>query len=536
MKFNFLLTLTLFISVASFSQNNQKVLFTIDDDPVYTDEFVTVYKKNQNLIVDSSKNDVESYLELFVAYKLKVQQAKELKLDTLQEFKNELKQYKSKLVSPYLKDEEVTDKLVHEVYDRLQKEVNVSHILIFLKPEATPKDTLEAYNKLIEARNLILAGDDFSTIAKQYSQDQSVAQNGGEIGYFSAMQMVYPFENVAFSTPIDDVSMPFRTKFGYHILIVNDIRISKGEVEVAHIMLKKGSVNAEQRIDSIYTILEEDSNKFERLANELSEDRASANNGGKLNKFRASQMVEDFSNVAFSLETVGEISKPFQTQYGWHIIKLIQKYPLESFEVMEEGLKQKVENEERSNLISKSVVDRLLKEYNVVVFNESLNQFKVDDWKLHPEKFQKTLIQIEDEEIKQDKFIAFLKTAKNTPVEIAFKGFEQREVLKYFTDNIELTNEEFAATYKEFKEGMLLFEMLEKQIWEKSKDSIGLSNYYNDFKSEKYTNKDLENNRGSIISDYQTYLEKEWVKELQEKYKVKFNKGQKKYIFEAKLD
>jgi len=536
MKFNFLLILTLFISVASFSQNNQEVLFTIDDDPVYTDEFITVYKKNQNLIVESPENGVESYLELFVAYKLKVQQAKELELDTLQKFKNELKQYKNKLVVPYLTDEAVTDSLVHEAYERLQKEVNASHILILLKPEATAKDTLEAYNKLIEARNLILAGDDFSVVAKQYSQDKSVVQNGGKIGYFSAMQMVYPFENMAYSTPVGEVSLPFRTKFGYHILKVNDIRISRGEVEVAHIMLKKGSVNAEQRMDSIYNALEKDPTTFEDLANKLSDDRANANNGGKLKRFGGSQMIEEFSTVAFSLENAGDISKPFQTQYGWHIIKLLQKYPLESFEVLEDELTRKVESDDRSNLISKSIVDRLKVDYNVIVVEESLNQFKTDDWKLHPENFQKALIQIEDEKINQEKFITFLKRAKNTPVDIAFKGFEQKEILRYYTDNIELTNEEFAATYKEFEEGMLLFEMLEKQVWEKSKDSIGLANYYKSFKTEKYPNKKLENNRGAVISDYQTYLEEEWVKELQEKYKVKFNRAQKKYIFEAKLD
>lgn len=534
MKFKFLLFFAIIGCLQSFAQNSQKVLFTVDDEIVYSDEFLAVYNKNHGLIADSEQDDIESYLDLYVAYKLKVKEAKELKLDTFQKFKNELSQYKRSLVAPYLRDESVTDKLVVEAYDRMKLEVNASHILMFVKPDAAPQDTIAAYNKIAEARAKIIAGESFETIAKQYSQDQSVSQNGGKLGYFSVMQMVYPFENAAYTTPIGEVSMPFRTKFGFHILKVNDIRVSKGEVEVAHIMVNNATTNAQQKIDSIYNLLETKNGNFEELAKELSDDRASAPNGGKLKKFKSGQMLDEFADIAFSLTEVGDISKPFQTKYGWHIIKLIQKYPIQSFDLIKEDLLVQVEKEERAHLIAQSVIDRLYKDYKVVVIEESYKQFTVnEDWKTQPEKFNHTILKIDEKSIPQTKFMTFLKTVKQTPVEKAFPAFKDQELIRYYTDNIELSNKEFAATFKEFKEGMLLFEMLEKQVWEKSKDSVGLDNYYKTFKSEKYKDKDLENNRGVIISDYQTYLEKEWIKELEQKYTVKINKSEKKYLINS---
>ena len=367
MKLKYLLITCFFMVVKTYSQNTQKVLFSINNEPVYSQEFLDIYKKNLNLIPDSESNSIESYLKLYVDFKLKVKEAKDLGLDTVSKFKNELNQYKNNLVLPYLKDEELTIKLVEEAYERLNKEVNVSHILLFLKPESSSADTLKTYNRLLEARNFILKGDNFSEIAKKYSEDPSVLQNGGEIGYFTAFQMVYPFENVAFTTKVNEVSMPFKTKFGYHILKVNDIRNSKGEVEVAHIMLKNDNVNTKQRIDSIYEVLKNGKINFFELAQKISEDKASAVKGGRLEKFGTGKMVEDFANVAFEMQLEGDISKPFKTQFGWHIIKLMKKYPIESYFDIQEKLIEQVKKDERSNLIGKSVIDKLFAQYKIVV-------------------------------------------------------------------------------------------------------------------------------------------------------------------------
>jgi len=533
MKFKYLFLTLFFIGFEVFSQENQNILFTIDGEPYYSQEFLTVYKKNLQLVTDS-KSDLDSYLKLFIDYKLKVKKGKSIGLDTLQKFKNELKQYKNNLVLPYLKDKEVTNKLIKEAYDRLKKEVNVSHILIFLKPEASPKDTLLAYNALIEARNLILEGNDFAEIAKKYSKDPTVEQNGGSIGYFTALQMVYPFENMAYKTPVNEVSIPFRTKFGFHILKVNAIRESVGEVEVAHIMFKNDNLEAKRKIDSVYNVLLTNKSDFYELAKKISEDRASGMKGGKLAKFGSGAMIEDFSKVSFSLKNEGDISKPFKTQFGWHIVKLIKKYPIESLEKMRAKLKQEVEKDERSNLISKAVINKLLHQYTITVNEAALQQFFTEDWKNNSENFQQNLISINNKNILQNKFITYLKTVVNMPLNEAFIAFKEKEVLEYYKENIEYSNPEFATTYKEFHEGLLLFDLLEKEVWEKAKDSIGLQNYFNS-NSKKYKSNELKNIKGEVISDYQNYLETLFSKQLRDKYTVKINSSEKKRLKKLKI-
>jgi len=535
MKLKLIITFAFFLGAIAYSQNSNKILFTIDNEPYYSSEFLTVYNKNLNVVPDSKDNTIENYLQLFVDYKLKVKNAKEIGLDTVKSYIDELKQYKNSLVLPYLADKEVTDKLVKEAYERMKIQIDASHILIFVDEDAKPADTLTAYNKLVEARNLIVNGQDFEVVAKQFSQDPSAAQNGGKLGYFSVLQMVYPFENAAYLTAVGEVSMPFRTKFGYHIVKVNDIKESQGEVEVAHIMFKNKSGEISKKVDSIYQLVLKNPTDFEMLAQKFSDDNSSAPNGGRLKKFNYGQMIEDFADVAFSLQNVGAISKPFQTAYGWHIVKLLNKYPLESFEALEPKLTQQVESDERSKLIGKSVVNRLLKEYNVEVYNDALNQFKTDDWKQNPEKFDKKLLKIQDLEIYQNQFIKYLNSGNKQTLEVAFKAFEEENVINYYKENIQFTNKEFAATYKEFEEGLLLFAMLEKQVWDKSKDSIGLQNFYESNKNSKYLDKDLEANKGLVISDYQNYLEKQWVQGLHQKYQVEFVEREKKRLFKENL-
>jgi peptidyl-prolyl cis-trans isomerase SurA len=220
------------------AQNKKdKVLLTIENKPVYVSEFLRVYNKNKEVVSQENKKDINEYLDLFINYKLKLRQAYDLKLDTVPSYIKEFTKYKEQLIEPFLKDRNVTDNLVREAYDRMKQEVKASHILVKLDAHALPKDTLKAYNKLIEAREKILKGADFEVVAKEYSEDPSAKKNGGDLGYFTAFSMVYRFENAAYTTNIGDISMPFKTNFGYHIVKVNDKRASKGEVKVAHIMV-----------------------------------------------------------------------------------------------------------------------------------------------------------------------------------------------------------------------------------------------------------------------------------------------------------
>ncbi|WP_372746324.1 peptidylprolyl isomerase [Lutibacter sp.] len=535
MNFKYLVLIVLFFGIKLNAQENKNVLFYIDKEPVFTQEFINVYKKNSAIIEETSKNGIESYLDLYVNYKLKVKEAFELKLDTIQKFKKELKEYKESLIAPYLKDKNVSEHLVKEAYDRITKEVDVSHILLFLKPDATANDTLIAYNKLLEARDLLQKGEDFKEVALKYSEDPTVQQNGGRIGYFTGLQMVYPFENEAFNTKINEVSMPFRTKFGYHILKVHNVRNSKGDVEVAHIMIKNDEALAKSKIDSIYTEITTNKADFFELAKLVSDDKASGNNGGKLPKFGTGRMIENFANESFSLKNEGDISKPFQTQFGWHIVKLIKKYPIESFDILKEKLTEQVNNDERSNLIGQSVLKRLFKEYNVTVNTEALNQFKTEDWKTNSDNFKSNLLKIKDENISQSNFISYLKTVNSSDIDKAIVGFKEKEVLNYYKKNIETDNQEFALMFKEFKEGLLLFDLLEQKVWEKSKDSTGLAHFFNERKAEKYGDKNLSDIKGTVISDYQSYLEQQWINNLHSKYNVEVNKTEKKKLLKLKL-
>ena len=532
MKFKYLPILFILSITSIYSQDNSSILFSIDNEPVYVQEFVNGYEKSTKQ-VSNSKNSIDEYLKLFVDFKLKVKEARTLGLDTLANFKKEVDKYKEDLVLPYLKDESVTKNLVLEAYNRLQKEVNVSHILIF--SNAKNRDTISIYNKLVEARNLILNGGSFNDVAKKYSQDPSVNENGGEIGYFTALQMVYPFENVAYNSSIGEVSMPFRTKFGFHILKVNDKRINKGEVEVAHIMLKNNNEISKNKIDSIHKVLLNGNSDFYEIAKKVSEDRASAIKGGKLNKFSSGQMIEKFSNVAFSLVENEEISKPFLSQYGWHIIKLIKKYPIDSFESLKSKLQNQVEKDARSNLITKAVIDKLIKEFNVVANIDALEELKNDKWKSNSTTFNKDILIINKFKISQEKFVQFLKLSRGMSFNEAFSKFKENEVLSYYKSNLEFLNPEFSAVFKEFKEGLLLFELLEKQIWEKAKDSVGYYNYFSLNKNKKYSGKDLKNIKGAVISDYQNYLEELLLKDVRNKYKVNINKSEKRKLKKLNL-
>jgi peptidyl-prolyl cis-trans isomerase SurA len=314
------------------------VLLTIAGTPVSKDEFEKVYRKNNQKLDSYDMKDLREYLELYINYKLKVKEAESLKLDTGITFINELKGYRKQLAQPYMSDKEVTDALIKEAYERLQKDVRASHILINLAPDALPKDTLEVYNRALKIRDMISRGADFEKVARDSSNDPSAKDNGGDLGYFTGMQMVYPFETAAYNTKPGNLSMPVRTKFGYHIIKVHDIREAQGEIKVAHIMVKLGSdasenyaATAKNKIDEIYSKLKS-GEQFEDLAIKYSDDKGSAKNGGQLPPFGTGRMVPEFEKAAFDLKKDNDISVPVKTSYGWHIIKRLEKKDVPSFE------------------------------------------------------------------------------------------------------------------------------------------------------------------------------------------------------------
>ncbi|MHA7058103.1 peptidylprolyl isomerase [Aquimarina sp. M1] len=519
-----------------YGQQNDHVLLTINNSPVYTSEFKRVYLKNIDLVKDESQKDIDEYLELFINYKLKLAEAKEQGLHKKESYIKELEGYKKQLSSGYLTDTKATDTLVKEAYDRLQQRVNASHILVQVPSGASPKDTLAAYEKIMEARNKIVNGADFKDIAVQYSQDPSVKKNGGDLGWFSAFRMVYPFEEAAFTTRVGAISKPFKTRFGYHIVKVNDKLQSLGEVTVAHIMVafsKERTENeAEKRIREIRTQLVENAS-FESLAKQYSDDRNTAVNGGKINRFSQGALnSEDFEKVAFSLKKPGELSEPVKTKYGWHIIKLIEKHPPKTFEELQGELTQRIKKDSRSQLITKSFINSLRKKYSLNRNEEAIAYFNTvipatifkEKWEIPADdRLKKSIFLIGDEEFLYLDFASFIQQRSGraskvsdveTFIDMMYDDFESAKLLQYYEEHLEEDNQDFANVISEYRDGLLLFDLMESKIWNAAKnDSTGLKKFYESrkdtyYKEESYKVIKASSSKKDLIDKVKTLLEK----------------------------
>ncbi|HOI49958.1 MAG TPA: peptidylprolyl isomerase, partial [Prolixibacteraceae bacterium] len=290
------------ILFSSAAQQKDKVLVTIGGQPVGLEEFIRIYRKNnENLQNPEDKKSPQAYLDLFVNFKLKVREAEQLGLDTTQAFRNELAGYRRELAAPYLTDIQLNEQLVQETYRRMTREVNASHILVALPENPSPADTLAAYQRAAEIRRQVLSGVDFNQAAEKWSQDPSAKNNRGNLGWFTVFQMVYPFEEAAYTTPVGEVSLPVRSAFGYHLVKVNGVREARGEIKVAHLMkafpqnaTPAQKAAAHRSADSIYALLQNGAN-FAELARTLSDDQRSAASGGEMPWFSAAVMIPQFA-------------------------------------------------------------------------------------------------------------------------------------------------------------------------------------------------------------------------------------------------
>ena len=487
-----------FTLLAQAQVKKEDVLFTVDGDAVMASEFVRVYNKNLDLVKDESQKDIDSYLELFVNYQLKVKEARRLGLDEDAKYVREFNNYKKQLTKNYMSDNKVTDALVKEAYERTTNDIKASHILVRLD-ESVVDDTLAIYNKVLKLRERVI-NEGFEAVQKEVHDGKSVFAE--DLGYFGGFKMVYPFESAAFNTPVGDISMPFRTRFGYHVVKVFEKRKSLGEVTVAHIMvsLKQNdtTVNPETRINQIYKKLEQ-GEKFESLAKQFSDDKSSSKKGGVLSPFTGGQLrSKEFENVAFSLENKGDISKPFKTDYGWHIAKLISKKGVQPFEIVKNELQNRVKRDSRSELINSALVKTLMQKYEVkenrtegLAYMETIlnDGFFKQSWKTPEDINQGTLISIRDTTITYKVFADYLMSNQrkynNRLVDYKlllnteYDTFLEQQVLKYHEDNLEFENADFAFVLKEYRDGLLLYDLMEKEVWNAAvKDSVGLQNFY----------------------------------------------------------
>jgi peptidyl-prolyl cis-trans isomerase SurA len=485
----------------------------VGNKKVTKSEFLQIYLKN-NPNPKFDKASIDEYLELFKKFKLKVTEAEALGYDTIPKLKKELDGYRKTLATPYLIDSKKNESLVKQAYERQKTEIRASHILINVAENASPTDTLNAYNRILALKKRIENGEDFKTVAKGKggSEDPSVIQNGGDLGYFTAFQMVYPFEEAAYNTPVGKVSSIVRTKFGYHILKVYDIRPARGTMKTAHIMIAVGKEdsaeekeNASKKIQEIYEKAIAGEN-FEELANLYSDDPGSSSKGGVLPAFGTGttmRMVPEFEEAAFALKKDGEISKPIETVYGWHIIKRLEWSDLAPFESVKKELQSKVNRDERSKITQDSFVANLKQEYKysnkakkgLAWFEKNIDStYYQGKWKAEKLKSNGVLFVLDGKNFTQQQFAMYLtsnyravkQTNNKDLIQKQFKAWEKAEIIAYEETKLEQKYPEFKALMQEYHDGILLYEVMTDLVWNRaSKDTTGLKEFYQANK-EKY--------------------------------------------------
>lgn len=503
-----------FLFMLSFVQltfaQDDPVLFTVEDTPVHRSEFEYIYSKTNGPTADFSEKSLKEYLDLYVNFKLKVQKAKEMQLDTIVSLQNELAGYRRQLADSYLIDREVTEKLVREAYERSKQDVDISHILVQLSPNASEdaeKAALEHANGAIAKLKQKVP---FGEVAMEFSQDKSVVKNKGHIGWVTALfpNGFYALETAAYTGKIGEIQGPIRTSAGYHVLVVNDRRPARGEVEVAHILVRAqkspDTIKERKRIDEAMAKLKEGAD-WDDVAKEYSDDKISANKGGYLGFFGINRYEKKFEDAAFALENDGDYTRPVQTSIGWHIIKRISKKSDQTFQQMKSRLQNDVKKDERFNLAKEAMVERIKRESNFTENSTALSEFIASlekdstrsfltyKWKAPANPSTDELFSFGgSESTSLGDFESYLmrssrKRQQNVKlgikgvVEMLYADFVGGKALEYEERQLESKYPEFKSLMREYEEGVLLFEVTKMEVWDKaSLDTVGLEKFYNE--------------------------------------------------------
>ena len=524
----FILVLFTGLSVIA-QQTDDRVLITIDDEEITVTEFLNVYQKN-NVDTDlSDKRSMKEYLELYINFRLKVKEARDLGMDTATAFVEELDGYRQQLAEPYFNDQELTDELLQEAYDRLMYDVRASHILIKLDENALPDDTIEAYEKIMVTRERIVNGEDFTIVAAEVSDDPSARDrdvqgqmrkgNGGDLGYFTVFDMVYPFETAAYTTPVGEVSLPVRTSFGYHIIEVTDKLPAMGKATVAHLYIamprnatQADSSRKEEEIWDYYNYMME-GESFEKMVAQYSDDRGSKEKGGMLPPFGSNRMVPEFIKAISEIKDTGDIHEPMMTSFGWHIIKLIERDRPGDFASEVPELKNRMARDMRAQKSKESVIRRIQEENGFTEYPGNLkalldaidSSYYSRDWSAEMVKnMKKKVFVLGEKKYTQYDFAKHMdmrqKRRGNKSLDLFF--YEQYDEYVHqacidLEDKIlEEKYPEFKMLMQEYRDGILLFNLTDEKVWSKAvKDTIGLQQFYeankHDYKWEKRLDADI---------------------------------------------
>jgi peptidyl-prolyl cis-trans isomerase SurA len=630
------------LPLTNFAQeNNSKILMTFADQKVTLEEFENIFKKNSSKDQVIDKKSLDEYIDLFINFKLKVYEAKKMKLDTSASYISEYNGYKKQLSTPYLKDKNAEDAMVKEAYDRMKKDLKVSHILLKSSKDCMlPEDTLALWKKAMDIKKRLVK-EKFEDVAKSVSEDDYSKAVGGDLGWFTSLMWAYPFETAAYNMKIGEISNPIRTSYGYHIIKLNDTRPSRGEVKVAHIFVnapEKDEAAQKPGMDKIFEAYDQllKGTPFGEVVNNYSDDKASAQNGGELPKFGIGKMVVEFEDQAFELQNPGDFSKPFKTKYGFHIVKLIEKIPLRPFEQYKDELFKLVQRNPRYKLLNDYFVEGVKKEYGFTEFKSALDKLKaLEDPKTKTIRYtavdsviNEPLFKIGKTTYSLDDFKDYFRTRVQKSNELNYCNliekfvipFQASKCMAYAEENLDQKYPEYKNLLAEYRDGILLFDLMDKKVWSKSvEDTAGLRAYFNSHRNNymwkervdaykftatdmataqkahkdaqnllsgklttdgllaKYNKKvsvlalthemfekgenakldslgwepkiseifqgneninfyyikgkkspepkELKDSKGNVISDYQTYLEQNWISELRSKYPVQLDKS-----------
>lgn len=479
-----------------------KVLFTVGDDTEVTvDEFKYIYSKTNSDQADFSKQSLEDYLDLYIQFKLKVERAREMQLDTIPALKRELDGYRKQLASNYLMDKAVLNDLVKEAYDRMQQDVQIAHIFLRVAEASQESETRRRINEMAQAiqNNEIT----FEDAAREYSQDGPTAQKGGVLGYITAFSLgnFYEIENAAFGLEVGEVSDPVRSALGYHIIKVLDKRPARGTVEAAHILVRVtdqvDNAAAKASIESLYERLQKGENTFEAFAQRYSDDDRTKLKGGNLGIVNIGEYDEGFENAIFGLEEDGDFSEPVRTSVGWHIVKRVRKTPVLSLEEMSRGLRARIQRDGRFKKVQEKYLETLKADYDFELATANLEPFRneidadftTSQWKHNRANDRNTAFSfatktytVADVAQYMQQAIRARTTMRKAPqvvYDALLVEYIKEELLSYEESQLADKYPDFRALLREYEEGILLFEATNREVWGKaSSDTIGLQAFY----------------------------------------------------------
>ena len=570
-------------SLMSFAQED-KVLLTINGEPVMLSEFLYIYEKN-NQESSLEKKSMEEYLDLFINFKLKVTEAIAQGVDTTEAFAKELDGYRAQATPKYMQDNDAIDSLVTLSYNRKANIRRAAHIAIQCPMDADSATLAAAEAKIQLARERVTTGvekkvkkgrkwvtvrepEAFADVAREMTEDQAGKENGGELGWIEVFRFVYPFEDAVYTTPVGEVTKVFRSPYGLHIALVEEERPFE-EVHAAHIMkmMPRGgegttALDAKKQVDSLYQVVLAGAD-FAEVATANSDDKGSATRGGDLGWFGRGMMVQPFENITFDM-TPGEISEPFPTRFGWHFVKLYDKRGIQPLDSMRQQLLSQVKRDARYQEAEKSFIKKTRAEYNLpaemtddevrAYADAHLEEKYADLRNLVREYhdgillFDVSLREVWDKANKDTEGLAaFFKANKKnyTWDEPRFKGYmiyaKDEVSAKAAKQIVKTANPDSVMSYidQRINVDSVTYVRIEKGLWTKGKngavDKYGFKNKEADYTpAEKFpivvpvgkvikAPQEYTDVRGQVTTDYQDHLEKLWVATLREKYPVVVN-------------